>query len=217
MTAAMRRAALAVAGMLTVLLVLAWLPTPEPPALPRPRPVQVGAAATAPDDAPDYDEIADTVLARPLFSIGRKPHKEAVVSGRIGGDTMPRLSGIMITPYGRRAIFTPDTGKPQVLAVGATVAEHAIRAIDPDGVQLDGVPRKLRPTLDRQHAAQLTPNIITPGMVPQPFQPGVMPQPFQPQPFQPPQPPGAGEDGEPPAVAPIPPPFRGPVVPRGRE
>lgn len=223
------RAFAASAGLLLLLILWAWLPSRPPPALPAPRPVHAAAGArTADADEVDYDELAETVLARPLFTIGRRPVKIAETSGHSAGTGMPRLSGIMITPTGRLAIFMPDGGKPQEVAVGATVGQHVVREIDADGVLLEGVARKLRPTLDRQRAGGLPTNPINPGFQPQPFQPQpfqpqqFQPQPFQPQNFQPPPPQQATDEAgdaapnPPPQGVPIPMPFR-PVVPRGRE
>ncbi len=201
-------------GVLLLLIGLAWLPgaPPEPPAVLRPPRSGAGEPAGGPPVTHNYERIAETILARPLFTIGRRPHQEPARGNRFAGDGIPRLSGIMITPYGKRAIFMPDGGKPMVLAVGASIGDHTIRAIDRDGVVLDGVAQKLHPTLDRQRTGPLTPNIL----------PGFQPQPFVPPNFNPAFPQGqpAGEDGNAPPNVPPPqpftPPFRGPF-PHGRE
>ncbi len=211
----------AACGVLLLLIGLAWLPTPEPPAVPVPRHAHPAAPASpAEEDTVDYDQIEQTVLARPLFTIGRRPAKLPETASHAGGNGVPRLSGILITPYGRRAIFSPEGGKPLVVAVGASVGQHRVAAIEADGVRLDGMAQALHPTLDRQRAGGLTPNIVMPGFQPQPFNPG-----FQPNNFPQVQTQTVGEDGEGPpngapnAMPPVPgqPPFRGPIVPRGRE
>ncbi len=166
---------------------------------------------------------AATILARPLFSAGRRPPRVAAGSRDEAAPDEARLAGIMIGRFGRRAIFAPGGGaKPLVLGEGAEVNESTIRSIEPGQVVLASG-AVLRPEFDKNRV----PTAYTP-----PFQPpmqtmpnGAFPNGGGPQPnfafpripqFQPPQAdqaqPGAPE-GQP---APVPV-FRGPMNPNRRE
>jgi hypothetical protein len=232
-------------GCLALVFVVEWLPswssTPVPPA-----PKRI-AALNRTDTrlvARDTEAWASAILARPLFSISRRPPK--VAAGRNAAvDGMPRLSGIMIAPGIRKAIFAPEGGgKPVVLGEGATLADTSIRTIEPGEVILASG-QVLRPMYDKNRVpgqpaytpaglptpAFNNPNFANPAFQPPGFQPpGFQPPGFQPPGFQPPgfQPPGLQQQGVPqppfqPAAAagdgnesPPPPPFRG-VMPQRRE
>jgi len=163
---------------------------------------------------------ADTILARPLFSAGRRPPHAAAGARDEAAPDEARLAGIMIGRFGRRAIFAPSGGgKPLVLGEGAEVNESTIRSIEPNQVVLASG-AVLHPEFDKNRV----PTAYAP-----PFQPpmpnGTFPNAPGPQPnfafpripqFQPPQAdqaqPGA-PDGQP-APAPM---FRGPMNPNRRE
>jgi hypothetical protein len=159
---------------------------------------------------------AATILARPLFSASRRPPHVAAGTPDEAAPDEARLAGIMISRFGRRAIFAPSGGgKPLVLGEGAEVNESTIRSIEPDQVVLASG-TVLRPAFDKNRV----PTAFTP-----PFQPPIPNMPNGPQPnfafpripqFQPPQAdqsqPGA-LPGQPGAV----PNFRGPMIPNRRE
>lgn len=97
--------------------------------------LQTGPAAAAASASirPDQTEqLVETVLARPLFSPNRRP--PATASGNSG---MPRLSGIVLSPAGRTAIFQPASGKRAiVVGKGETVDGWIVQDIATDAVTL---------------------------------------------------------------------------------
>ena len=131
-----RRAWLGCLGLLLAVLIWEFLPT-EPHAV-RQAAVSAKLAVQTPartrGPVPDYAAI---VLARPLFSIHRRPAVEAAraVSGRAAG--LPRLSGIVVAASYRRAIFDGD-GKPLEGGVGDHVGPYAILSITPRQVTVTG-------------------------------------------------------------------------------
>ncbi len=121
---------------------------------------------SAPMDRPaPADAVADqlrrwamTSLDRPLFAPDRRPvAPTAAGPGGVAG--LPRLSGIMITPTGRRAIFAAiGGGKPAVVAEGGSLGRYLVQSISigevvvigPDGrhslhLAFDGAPRAVPP------------------------------------------------------------------------
>jgi hypothetical protein len=215
-------------GALLLLLVIEWLPPGEILPATAVRIPHVTHPVTG-IEAKDTATWAESIIARPLFSVSRRPPKAKSTGGPAADTGLPRLSGIMITPAGRRAIFMPEGGKPRTLAEGAVLDENTIRQIRANEVLLSGPKGDivLRPTYDKQqHASGFV--VPTPGF-PQPgFNPGFNPAfnpAFNPQPFQPQPPPPANNDDQgdtppanPPPPQPVPAPFmgfRGP--PRGRE
>jgi hypothetical protein len=220
------------AGALTLLLAVEWLPAADPQVtLPAPTAHAAhGSANVAEAVARDTAQWAEAITSRPLFSIGRRPPRHEAGGHAVATTGLPRLSGIMITGAGRRAIFMPEGGKPMTLAEGAMVDEYTIRRITPDTVYLSGGKgdMALRPSYDPAHAGMTTaapaPAFPQPGFTPPGFQPpfnGFNPG-FQPPVMPPGMPlpaPAAGEDGEAPPAAPMPSPFPGarvPFNPRGR-
>jgi hypothetical protein len=187
------------AVLLGIVLVLEWLPAAEPPPV-KPAPVpRTGAVASDAVEAKDTEDWADTILKRPLFTVGRRPPKTAHGKPLFSTNGMPRLSGIMITKAGRRAIFAPDGGKTLVLAEGATLEDGTIRSISADRVIISG-PKgdiTLQPTYDHGKTGGLitptTPMFPQPGMNPGFPNPGFNPAfpgqaNFRPPQFQPPVP-----------------------------
>jgi len=84
------------------------------------------------------------ILTRPLFAPSRQaPGGSAAPAGAL------RLSGVIVGPSGRQAIFEPPAGgKPVVVGVGERVGGAVVRSIGPDLVLMTGVdgPRVLRPS-----------------------------------------------------------------------
>src|SRR5882724_9794992 len=94
----------------------------NPPAQPSPASIVSGQLARA-----TLGPSLSTIVARPLFSPSRRPlEKEAPVSEDFNGK---RLSGIIIAPEQRIAIFAVDGGKPLALGEGETVGAWQIETI----------------------------------------------------------------------------------------
>lgn len=108
-------------------------------ALRRTMPAVAGAGLTE----PNRDWTAQS-LARPLFSPDRRPVPEAAGAGLLGP---PRLSGIMITPAGRSAIFVAG-GRQLVLQLGGAIGAYTVQSIDEQQVLMSGPagPLLLRPS-----------------------------------------------------------------------
>jgi hypothetical protein len=95
----------------------------------------------APREPDDHtDAWLATVLARPLFSRDRRPTPVAARAG--GGPTLaalPRLTGVIVGPFGRTAIFAgTDGAKPVAVDEGATLGPYKVESIQPDGVTVSG-------------------------------------------------------------------------------
>jgi hypothetical protein len=210
-------------AVLVAILPLEWLPSAPPPVPHATAPHPVSASAST-AEARDIDDLADTVLGRPLFTVGRRPPKSSG-GGRMAVNTgYPRLAGIMITPFGKRAIFAPDGGKPLVLAEGGALDDATVRSIKRDRVVVTGPKgdQVLWPTYDHNRVGGGTtvPTFPQPGFNPGGGAPGFGGQfpgrptfPVQPQMPQPPPPAPAGSAEEDDAgdaatpVTPTPPPF----------
>jgi hypothetical protein len=219
-----------VLGVLTLVLLLEWVwPTGSyeagPPVgllLPHDGPrarVQARAASA----------WAESVLARPLFSISRRPPKVQASAGTAAAPDQARLSGILIGRFGKRAIFAPEGGgKPLVLGEGASVNESTIRSIEPNQVVLTSG-TVLIPSFDKNRVPSqpYVPPFQPPmqGFPQPPFPNGQLPGgafPMQRSVMPQPAPEGAGDQQDGAAVPPpgIPQPvpvFRGPMIPQRRE
>jgi len=216
MSVLLTRPAAGVMAVLVLVLACEWLlPTGHVPALPAVR--LSGPTRQGPPPKRRTGAWADAVLARPVFSISRRPPRIAAGPRTDTEAGQARLAGIMVSDMRRLAIFAPDGGgKPLVLAEGASVNDSTIKDILPDRVILASG-AVLTPAFDRNR-------VVPPPALPL-FQPGFQNPAFanpgfpgagnQPV-FNPPQPYPAGENGQPasnqmPGVAP----FRGPmIVPR---
>jgi hypothetical protein len=133
----------------------------------------VPSAWQAPADAvaDRLQRWAASSLARPLFNPDRRPVAVAQ-AGSNATAALPRLSGIMITEAGRRAIFAATgAAKPQVVVEGDTVGGNLVRSISVEEVVLVGPdgPHRLHLAFDRQSpGAAMMPPIVagqeaTPG------------------------------------------------------
>jgi hypothetical protein len=101
-----------------------------------PQPVQMPAAANDTDTAAFAATWSQIALARPLFSPNRRPVAAAVVDA--APVVMPKLSAIVVTSAGAKAIFVGDDGKPLILGVGGAVGGDTITSITPAGVVVTG-------------------------------------------------------------------------------
>ncbi len=128
-------AALALAGLIALEL------RPAPPHTPL-QPARAAANPSAGEADPLPADRSAELLARPLFTPGRRP---AAVSGGSGPQAgLPRLSGVLVGPFGRTAIFAASgAGKPIVLAEGGEIGGFRVVAIAPGQVTLTGKGRTL--------------------------------------------------------------------------
>ncbi len=172
----------ACAGLLVIIAAEWAIPQPRVTA-PAPAPLHL-AANGAPDEDKSTDDWAETINARPLFVASRRPAKNQG-GGRLSSATgLPRLAGIMITPYGKRAIFMPDGGKPVVVKEHASLNNITIDRIlsncgsrDSGGreqvspcIMLANSKTPIFPTLDKSATGTVTPS--PPPFVPPNFPPG---------------------------------------------
>jgi hypothetical protein len=119
---------------------------------------------------PRVDELVATTLSRPLFSSTRRPRDRAIASQAGDPEFQLRLSGIVIEPERRIAIFAKTGAKPLVRSEGETLDEWRLDSITPREVTLTG------PTGSTTLVPKTDPNITRPAP-PQPQQPQLQPQP----------------------------------------
>lgn len=94
--------------------------------------------ATTEDPRDHTDDWLATALARPLFSRDRRPTPAEAKAGATLA-LLPRLTGVVIGPFGRSAIFAgTDGGKPTVVTVGKTLGEYKVEKIEPGVVTISG-------------------------------------------------------------------------------
>lgn len=124
-----------------------------------------------------------TALARPVFTASRRPPSQAAAPVVVAGPPgLPRLTGVMAGPFGRRAIFAgPEGGKPLVVSVGDAVGEFKVLGIENGEVALRGPDgtRRLRPSFAAAGApdAAAQDAASTPGAMPNvDLPPGVLPE-----------------------------------------
>ena len=152
---AMLATTLALAG------VLAWecfgsLTESASPLPARPAPERVDDSTQQPEALRDHTEVeadvyAAILLARPLFSAGRRPLAAAVVDAPSPSKpTPPRLTGTLVSGGGRQAFFAPAVaaGKTFVAGEGGQVGTFVVSAIAAGEVTVatpDGETRVLHP------------------------------------------------------------------------
>ncbi len=101
------------------------------------RPTPLRLARAVPAGPGRANAWVAAVLARPLFNPSRRPAPAAAVAGSDGA-ALPRLTGIMVSPEGRLAIFAPATGKPITVQPGERIGGFTIRGIARDHVSVLG-------------------------------------------------------------------------------
>ena len=102
-------------------------------------PPEPAPPSTRPEPPGRYNELLATILARPLFSNTRRPPPR-------GGDNATadsgladtRLTGIVVVPGHRIAIFAPLGAKALVVSEGETVSGWRVERINPREVSLSG-------------------------------------------------------------------------------
>ena len=100
------------------------LPGDAPPEVARPAIVRRTGTAKP---APELDGWQDTALERPLFSRTRSPSDAE--PREVDTKAMPRLTGVIVTPHGGRALFVGADGKAQVAREGDTIAQATVKSI----------------------------------------------------------------------------------------
>lgn len=127
---------------------------PEPGSVPRPAasPSRPAPPPAAGPPGPDPVEgWTATLLARPLFTPGRRPPAAAAAAEppAAAAAEPPRLAGVLAAPDGARAIFAAE-GRALVVGEGGAVGPFTVRAIADGVVTLAGPGgvRTLRPRFD---------------------------------------------------------------------
>jgi hypothetical protein len=92
------------------------------------------------------------ILEKPLFSVTRRPFVNEV---RVVPPQVPRLSGIIISPSARLAIFAPEAGRQVIRREGEHVDNFAIKQIFPTKVVLVGAQGNV--VLEPQFSAAVSP------------------------------------------------------------
>lgn len=105
---------------------VAPLPAPAPSSPPS-VPPQARAKALADD--------TETILARPLFAVSRRPFPTAPPPSAVAP---PRLTGVIIAPGARLALFASGEGKVTAVANGHSIGGYMVRAISLNEVIVSG-------------------------------------------------------------------------------
>jgi hypothetical protein len=130
---------------------IAWEVSDGPPAADVPPPPPPTAQTASRASAPAVDRVGEwvaTALARPLFSPDRRPASVAVTVATAGPSGLPRLTGILVGPSERSAIFAAAGRNPIVVHEGGRIDAYTVMSIEAGEVRLrgpDGV-RILHPT-----------------------------------------------------------------------
>jgi hypothetical protein len=139
-------------GVLILLELSEQMSHPVPPAAGLPN--LDNAPGVSSDIGADPHQLTSAILARPLFSPTRHPSPatgtEVSSNFELGG---ARLTGIVIAPGERLAIFDMKGSKPVVLNEGETVSGWRVDSIAPSEVSLVGPGglKTLQPKLDPAH------------------------------------------------------------------
>jgi len=123
-----------------------------------PLPAPAAPASTPAADADEAGRRVAEVLARPLFSPGRRPAAQAAAAPPAAVAPLPRMTGVIVTPAGRRAIFANGAGKAVVVMEGGRIGAYAVQSIEAGRVTLAGPDgqRVVAPTFDPKPAARTT-------------------------------------------------------------
>ncbi len=131
-------ALLGTAALIGVLAVeLRSLSVDDQPAILAPTPLRIQSHPAAAPSGVQRDAMA-AILARPLFSPGRRPAALPTASAALPA-ALPRLSGTIVHGADRSVIFVPASGgKPLVAHEGAVVGGYTVQAIQAGRVTLAG-------------------------------------------------------------------------------
>src|SRR5215470_17433129 len=123
-------------------------------------------------------------MRSPLFSPTRRPPEAAATDNSETPLSDMRLTGILITPDQRMAIFAPAGGKPLVRSEGEMISDWRIESIDSQSVSLIGptgsttLEPKADPNLVRVTAGQHSPSQLAMAPPSKPAAPVAKPQPM---------------------------------------
>jgi hypothetical protein len=122
---------------LGIVLVVELGDTVDPPAImPAPAPTEAPAPIA---QTPQVGELIHTALARPLFSATRSPPNRPTGDSAAAPELPSlRLTGIVIEPDRRLAIFAVPRGKPLARMEGETINEWRLESVGPSQVALSG-------------------------------------------------------------------------------
>jgi hypothetical protein len=84
---------------------------------------------------PTVSTRRNIILSRPLFAQTRRPPHVQILTAPAD---MPRLSGIMVTPTERIAVFSPATGAPIIVNQNGRFGPFTVLAIAVDSVTMKG-------------------------------------------------------------------------------
>jgi hypothetical protein len=120
-----------------------------------------GGESTAPESgAQAMAQAAMVALDRPLFSRDRRPGARGKDDGAAVAKSgaLPRLSGIIVTPDRRFALFSDANGKSRGAVEGDAMDGYVIRLIQPEQIILSGPEgeRVLRPAFAKPPGAEAT-------------------------------------------------------------
>ena len=102
-------------------------------------PPEPAPPSTRPEPPGRYNELVATILARPLFSNTRRPPPRGDDNATAdSGLADTRLTGIVVLPGHRIAIFAPLGAKALVVSEGETVSGWRVERINPREVSLSG-------------------------------------------------------------------------------
>jgi len=100
-------------------------------------PRATGAMTPRVADVPRLEGVAAAVLGRPLFSPARRPPAEAPrPADEPAAEAPPRLSGVIVGPSRRSAIFTDVAGRPRIVGEGGMIGRFTVQVIEPNRVTL---------------------------------------------------------------------------------
>ena len=151
----------------------------QPTALPSTARTKIPAAPAA--QRPQGEALVQTTLAQPLFSPTRSPPHQ-LTGDKSSGPQLPnlRLSGIVIEPEHRLAIFAVPGSKPLARAEGETINEWRLDSIGLNQVSLSGPTgiMTLEPRSDPKSVQQKP--VVQPAAKPAPPHPAVAKAPSPP-------------------------------------
>ncbi len=119
--------------------------------------LQIGDIAERPQSA--VAAWSAVLLDRPLFNSSRRP--SALITVRATPEAIPRLSGIMVTPTEKIAVFSPAKGNPIITAENSKFGPFTVLAITRDSVTVIGPAGVIVLHTDVDHLALF--RKITPG------------------------------------------------------
>ena len=126
-----------VAAALAMVVVAEAIPSGRQRDLPAPA-TPLGTPSAATVAAEPLTAWAETVLARPVFSVDRRPPAKPAASAAAGPQNLPRLAGIVVSSTGRSAIFAGEGDHSTVVAEGAQVGSYRVVTIHADAVDVTG-------------------------------------------------------------------------------